>query len=145
MSKLLFFFFLFTFQFVFSQDTVESVVIKKTATFLYRGTQKETTNWYLLIDTDNSYYLAKVDRPVDEVFDWFTRFKNSQNIYKSSPATTSSNGGFGTNNQYVTLHFRKEDEPGEILNFYIEKPDKNTIVLISMDDNTTFALTLVQQ
>lgn len=144
MNKLLFLFFFFTCQLAFSQDTVETVVIKKATSFLYRGTQRETNNWYLLIDADNSYYLAKVDRPVDEVFDWFTRFKNSQNIYKSSPLITSANGGFGMNNQYVTLHFTKENEPGDILNFYIEKPDKNTIVLISLDDNSTFALTLVE-
>lgn len=145
MNKGLLLFFLLIQFTVHSQDTVETVVIKKATSSLYRGTQKETNNWYLLIDVDNSYYLAKVDRPVDEVYDWFTRFKNSQNIYKSYPMATSGNGGFGTNNQYTTLHFRKENEPSDILNFYIEKPDKNTIVLISLDDNSTFALTLVPQ
>lgn len=145
MNKGLLLFFLLIQFTVHSQDTVETVVIKKATSSLYRGTQKETNNWYLLIDVDNSYYLAKVDRPVDEVYDWFTRFKNSQNIYKSNPMATSGNGGFGTNNQYTTLHFRKENEPSDILNFYIEKPDKNTIVLISLDDNSIFALTLVPQ
>lgn len=144
MNKLILLLFLFTQQILLSQkDSVETIVIKKNTCFLYRGVLKETNSWYLFIDESNNYFLAKVDRPVDEVYDWFLRFKNSQNIYKTSPVSTTSNGGFGANNQYVTLHFTKENEPGDILNFYIEKPDKTTIILISMDDNSTFALKLL--
>lgn len=142
MNKCLLLCFFFLGSFLYAQT--ETVVIKKATAALYRGTQKETESWYLLIDMDNNYYLAKVERPVEEVYDWFTRFKNSQNIYKSGLVTSTANGGFGANNQYTTLHFRKENEPADILNFYLEKPDKNTVVLISLDDNSTFVLTLIQ-
>ncbi len=134
--------FLFVYFLSHSQEK-ETVVIKKSNFTLYQGVLMETKTWFLLVDTENKYYLAKIDRPVSEVYDWFMRFKDSQNIYKATP-NLNSPGGYIGKNQYSTLHFRKENEPGDILNFYLEKPDKETLVLISLDDSSVFSFKIVQ-
>ncbi len=121
---------------LFSQEK-ETVVIKRVSCKLYQGVLTETKSWFLLVDTENNYYLANINKPIDEVYDWFIRFKDSQNIYKST-----SLSGFNSNkiggNKLSTLHFKKENEPGDVLNFYIETPSKDSIILISLSDNTVF-------
>jgi hypothetical protein len=125
---------------VFSQEK-ETVVIKKTDFSLYRGVLAETKSWYLLIDTENNYYLANIEKSNDEVYDWFVRFKDSQNIFKSSHLTIDNLSKTSVN-QIPVLHFKKENEPSEILSFYIEKPFKDSIILISISDNTVFKFQL---
>ena len=125
---------------VFSQEK-ETVVIKKTDFSLYRGVLAETKSWYLLIDSENNYYLANIEKSNTEVYDWFVRFKDSQNIYKSSFLMVNASSKTGSN-QISTLHFKKENEPSEILSFYIEKPLKDSIILISISDNTIFKFQL---
>lgn len=121
---------------LFSQEK-ETILIQKSEFSLYRGVLAETKSWYLLIDTENNYYLANLDRPNDGVYDWFIRFKDSQNIYKSSAVSNSPIGGIG-NNQYPTLHFKKENEPTDILNFYLDKSTKDTIILTSLTDGIVY-------
>ena len=125
---------------VFSQEK-ETVVIKKTDFYLYRGVLAETKSWYLLIDSENNYYLANIEKSNTEVYDWFVRFKDSQNIFKSSHLDIDNSSKIG-GNQLSTLHFKKENEPSEILSFYIEKPFKDSIILISISDNTVFKFQL---
>ena len=125
---------------VFSQEK-ETVIIKKTDFLLYRGVLAETKSWYLLIDKDNNYFLANIEKSNDEVYEWFIRFKDSQNIYKSNAISADSLSKNG-NNQISTLHFKKENEPSETLSFYIEKPLKDSIILISISDNTIFKFQL---
>jgi hypothetical protein len=142
MKNRLIFFFLFLSTCLFSQEK-ETVVIKKASCKLYQGVLAETKSWFLLVDTENNYYLANINKPIDEVYDWFVRFKDSQNIYKST-----SLSGFNTNkiggNKLSTLHFKKENEPGEVLNFYIETPSKDSIILISLSDNSIFTFQNIQ-
>lgn len=128
---------------VFSQEK-ETILIQKPTCKLYRGVLAETKSWYLLIDTEGNYYLANLDRPNDSVYDWFVRFKDSQNIYKSTAFQGNSVGGSGSN-PYATLHFKKQDDPSDILNFYIEKTDKNTIVLTSLSDGIVYCFQLEVQ
>ena len=125
---------------IFSQEK-ETVVIKKTDFSLYRGVLAETKSWYLLIDAENNYYLANIEKSNTEVYDWFVRFKDSQNIFKSSHLDIDNSSKIG-GNQLSTLHFKKENEPSEILSFYIEKPFKDSIILISISDNTVFKFQL---
>jgi hypothetical protein len=125
---------------IFSQEK-ETVVIKKTDFSLYRGVLAETKSWYLLIDSENNYYLANIEKSNTEVYDWFVRFKDSQNIFKSSYLAIDNSSKIGSN-QFPTLHFKKENEPSEILSFYIEKPFKDSIILISISDNTVFKFQL---
>lgn len=125
---------------IFSQEK-ETVLIQKATFSLYRGVLAETKSWYLLIDSDNNYYLANLDRPNDGVYDWFVRFKDSQNIYKSPAIINSPIGGM-VNNQYLTLHFTKENEPTDILNFYLNKPSKDTIILTSLIDGIVYCFEL---
>lgn len=128
--------FLFMQMNLFAQDSTETVVIRKTTHNLYRGVLAETKSWYLLIDTEGNYYLATIEKPEEEIYDWFVRFKNSQNIYKANPSKNSPLGSSGA--QFNTLHFTKENDPGDIMNFYIERPEKGTIVLISFEGNNIF-------
>jgi hypothetical protein len=124
-------------------DSVETILIKKANYSLYRGVLAETKSWYLLTDDQNKYYLANLDRPAEGVYDWFVRFKDSQNIYKS---INSNEGGFsGGLNQYPTLHFKKENEPGDFLNFYLDKTIKNTVFLTSISDGMVYKFELQNQ
>ena len=125
---------------VFSQEK-ETVIIKKADFSLYRGVLAETKSWYLLIDKDNNYFLANIEKSNDEVYEWFIRFKDSQNIYKSSSFSIDSSSKTG-NDQITTIHFKKENETSETLSFYIEKPLKDSIILISISDNTVFKFQL---
>jgi hypothetical protein len=141
-NKLMFFSLIFSPLFLFGQEK-ETVVIKKATHLLYRGTLKETNSWYLLIDEGNNYFLARIDRPTEEVYDWFCRFKDSQNIYKAK-SYSAIGGGFSGQNSYNTLHFTKENEPSDILNFYIDRPDKKSIVLTGFEDNTIYRFQIVE-
>lgn len=120
----------------FSQEK-ETITIKKETHSLYRGVLAETKSWYLFIDAENNYYLANIERPSDEIVDWFLKFKDSQNIYKANFSLVNSTTIIG-GNQLPTLHFTKENEPTDNLNFYVEKPFKNSIILISVADNTIY-------
>ena len=136
-SKILFFGFIVLCQIpLFAQET-ETVVIKKATSLLYRGVLAETKTWYLLIDENGDYFLANLDRPNDTVYEWFTRFKNSQNIYKSQ-----SNGSPSVMNSYPTLHFKKQNDTSDILNFYYEKTAINTIILTSISDGIVYCFQL---
>lgn len=138
----IFVFYLFLMSFnIFSQEK-ETIIIKKENYHLYQGVLSETKSWYLLVDFEN-YYLANIDKPNDEVFDWFMKFKDSQNIYKynSNPSNTSIEIG---GNQLKTIHFKKENEPTDSLSFYIEKPYKDSIILISLADNSIYKFQLIK-
>lgn len=140
-NKLIFCFLLIT-SFLFSQEK-ETVVIKKATCKLYQGVLAETKAWFLLVDTENNYYLANINKPEDEVYDWFVRFKDSQNIYKSTSLSGLNTNKIG-GNKLSTLHFKKENEPGDVLNFYIETPSKDSIILISLSDNSIFTFQNLQ-
>lgn len=127
---------------VFSQKK-ETVIIKKNNFSLYQGVLAETKSWYLFIDSDNNCFLANIDKPSDEVYDWFLRFKDSQNIYKSNTLTISDSIK-KESNQISTIHFKKENEPSETMSFYFEKPFEDSIILISISDNTVFKFQLLE-
>ena len=127
---------------LFSQEK-ETVIIKKATCKLYQGVLAETKSWFLLVDTENNYYLSNINKPIDEVYDWFVRFKDSQNIYKATSLSSFNTNKIGGNN-LSTLHFKKENEPGDVLNFYIETPSKDSIILISLSDNSIFAFQNIQ-
>jgi hypothetical protein len=125
------------------RSETETIKIKKSTYSLFRGVLAETKTWYLLIDDKNNYYLANLDRPNDGVYDWFIRFKDSQNIYRSTNTGGNSSGyGIGA---YPTLHFKKENEPGEFLNFYLDKSTKNVIFLTSIADGLVYRFELQSQ
>ena len=123
-----------------TETETETIVISKSTFSLFRGVLAETKSWYLLNDDKNNYYLANLERPNDGVFDWFVRFKDSQNIYKSN--TSGGNILGGGIAQYPTLHFIKENEPGEFLNFYIDKSVKDVIILTSLTDGIVYRFEL---
>jgi len=139
--RILFILYFFTFS-VFAQE-VETINIVKHDYELYRGVLEETASWYLFEDLDGKYYLANIDPAIDDVHQWFKRFKNSMNIYKSVNELTDSFNEIG-GNLYRSLVFVKENEPENRLSFYIEKPKKTSVVLISIKDNNSFMFDLVE-
>jgi hypothetical protein len=139
-SKILLFGFILLCNFSLFAQEKETVVIKKATSLLYRGVLAETKTWYLLVDENGDYYMANLDRPNDTVYDWFVRFKNSQNIYKSQ-----SNGSSTGMNSYPTLHFKKQNDSSDILNFYYEKPSPKTIILTSISDGIVYCFELEVQ
>ena len=139
--RTLFFLCFITFS-VFTQE-VETINIVKNDYKLYRGVLKETASWYLFEDVDGKYYLANIDPAIDDIHKWFRRFKNSMNIYKSVDISTGSSNEVG-GNLYRSLVFIKENDPENRLSFYIDKPMKTSVFLISIKDNNTFMFDLVE-
>jgi hypothetical protein len=118
------------------KDSVETITVRKKIEFtLYRGVLKETENWYLILDSDKKYYLINVVIPANDVIDWFKRFKESQNIYKS----------FLEIGAYPVLNFRKENDPGEYLTFYLNGQNENSISLTLIETNTPYKFSLLQK
>lgn len=126
---------------LFAQE-VESIKIQKSQYKLYKGVLKETQFWYLFEDFDGVFYLANLDPSIEDIDLWFKRFKNSQNIYRTIQMDTGKNEIGGS--LYRTLTFQKLNEPENSLCFYIEKPDKEKIVLISLKDNNVFTFELIE-
>ena len=140
MIRKLLFLFLMTQITVFSQEK-ETVVIQKSNYQLYRGVVAETKSWYLLTDAEGDYYLANIDRPNETVYEWFVRFKDSQNIYKASLFESEGMQGIGINS-YKTLHFSKPNDTADILNFYLDKTSNSTVVLTSLTDGIVYCFEL---
>ena len=125
---------------VFSQEK-ETVIIQKSNYKLYRGVLAETKSWYLLTDAEGDYYLANLDRPYETIYEWFVRFKDSQNIYKASLFQSEGMQGIGMNS-YKTLHFSKPNDTADILNFYLDKTSNSTIILTSLMDGIVYCFEL---
>ena len=140
MIRKLLFLFLMTQITVFSQEK-ETVVIQKSNYQLYRVVVAETKSWYLLTDAEGDYYLANLDRPNETVYEWFVRFKDSQNIYKASLFQSEGMQGVGMNS-YKTLHFSKPNDTADILNFYLDKTSNSAIVLTSLTDGIVYCFEL---
>jgi hypothetical protein len=140
MIRKLLFLFLLTQITGFSQEK-ETVVIQKSNYKLYRGVLAETKSWYLLTDAEGDFYLANIDRPNETVYEWFVRFKDSQNIYKASLFQSEGMQGIGMNS-YKTLHFSKPNDTADILNFYLDKTSNSTIVLTSLTDGIVYCFEL---
>ena len=140
MIRKLLFLFLMTQITVFSQEK-ETVIIQKSNYKLYRGVLAETKSWYLLTDAEGDYYLANLDRPYETIYEWFVRFKDSQNIYKASLFQSEGMQGIGMNS-YKTLHFSKPNDTADILNFYLDKTSNSTIILTSLMDGIVYCFEL---
>lgn len=137
----LFFLFILCNLIVFAQE-VESVQIQKSQYKLYKGVLKETQFWYLFEDFDGIFYLANLDPSIEDIDLWFQRFKNSQNIYRTIQLELGRSEIGGS--LYRTLTFQKLNDPENTLSFYIEKPEKDNIVLISLKDNSIFSFVLIE-
>lgn len=117
----------------FSQEDVETVRIRKSNAYLYRGQEESVKNVYIYVDHEGTFYLVNLDLPVAEARTWFEKRKDSQNIYKARMEQQ----------QYQTLLFVKENEPGTNLSFYLEKKDRNKFQLTTIEDNQVYTFQLV--
>lgn len=117
----------------FSQEDVETVKIRKSTAHLYKGIEETVQNVYIYIDQEGTFYLVNLDLPTAEARSWFEKRKDSQNILKAKMEMQ----------QYQTLRFIKDIEPGTSVSFYLEKKDKNMFQLTTIEDNQVFTFRLV--
>lgn len=133
-QKILFLILLGFFSFhAFSQEEVETVKIRKSNTYLYKGIEESVQQVYIYIDQEGTFYLVNLDMPTAEVRSWFEKRKDSQNILKAKMEMQ----------QYQTLRFMKDNEPESSVSFYLEKKDKNMFQLTTIEDNQVFTFRLV--
>lgn len=124
---------------LFSQDDstkTETVVIRKEKEYMiYKGTVRETENWFIVSDKTNKYYLINVHISESEVENWFKRFGNSQNIYS----------GIIQNAAYPILTFSKENEPDEELKFYYNGLNNNILSLTMVSTGVVYQFQFVHK
>lgn len=136
-NNILLFFLLFTSS-LFSQETEEKETVqirKKIDYTIYKGILKETESWFVVIDSDNTYYLLNVTIPNSEIINWFKKFKDSQNIYKSLLEIGA----------YPVLNFRKENDPGEYLTFYYNGQNGDLFSMTLIETNTKYQFKLLEK
>lgn len=123
-SSLLVFFICFA-NFLFTQkDSVTTFKISKTNSFLYRGETEDIQSWYFFIDEEGYAYLANIELLEDEIYQWFLKRKNSDNIFKSHQI-------FERNN---SIFLSKKNEPDVVLEFKIEQSETSIKLHSSMDE-----------
>ncbi|MBI1837026.1 MAG: hypothetical protein HYR91_07145 [Flavobacteriia bacterium] len=109
-----------------AKETVK--VQKKIEYSVYKGSQSEISNWYLVITPENNYYLLNLSIPENEVIIWFQKFKDSQNLYRATIVSDYS----------PILNFKKENEPTELISFFLKRVSKNLVELILVDTNAEY-------
>ncbi|MCE3295736.1 MAG: hypothetical protein K0R65_1450 [Crocinitomicaceae bacterium] len=123
-NKLLLLFLLaFSFSGMTQQDSVQTIVISKAGTKLYRGTDDEILNWYFYIDETGYSYLANLEIAEEELEKWFETRKNSDNIFKSNTLTEDG----------ALIFLSKVNEPDVVLTFRV-LVEQNKLLIFNMDD-----------
>lgn len=118
---------------VFSQEEVETVKIRKSNTYLYKGIEETVQNVYIYIDAEGTFFLVNLDLSIAEARNWFEKRKDSQNIFKAKMEMQ----------QYQTLRFVKDNEPEASISFYLEKKEKNMFQLTTIEENQVYTFQLV--
>jgi len=121
---------------------VETIKLVKNNYVVYKGVLKETESWYFF-DNEGVFYLANIDASVLDIYGWFEKFKDSQNIYKANQSLGSS-GMIGGNDLNV-LEFVKDNDPENRLSFYFDKTQKNVIVLTYLIDQQFYTFQKLDQ
>lgn len=125
-SSIIFLFFLNT---VYTQE-VDHVKLVKEEVEVFKGVLKEIENWYVFRDTNNYYYLSNLNSAVEDVYAWFLRFKDSQNIYKQFSFMDSLG--------CKELVFYKENQPEDRLSFYLNLSEIDAVILTLISDGEVF-------
>jgi hypothetical protein len=121
--------FLFFFELVYAQE-VDHVKLVKEEVEVFQGVLKETENWYVFRDTNNYYYLSNLNSSVEDVYAWFSRFKDSQNIYKQLNLLEALG--------QKELVFYKENQPEDRLSFYLNLSELDVVILTLISDGEVF-------
>ena len=122
-------FFLFFFNAFFAQE-VDHVKLVKEEVEVFQGVLKETENWYIFRDSNNYYYLSNLNSSVEDVYAWFSRFKDSQNIYRQLNLLEVLG--------QKELVFFKENQPEERLSFYLNLSEVDVVILTLISDGEVF-------
>ena len=129
-NKLLFCCFLtFNSLLLYSQtDSTATFHIAKHKEFLYQGVDSTIQDWYFFIDAEKKAYMANLFIPKEEIFDWFLKRKNSNNIFKSHTEMFEND---------TIIYLSKENEPDIIMVFTIERIEQD-IFLKSTENETIY-------
>ncbi|MFN5417354.1 MAG: hypothetical protein ACK5B9_09880 [Flavobacteriia bacterium] len=117
----------FSSYFLAQKDSLTTFKISKAKSFLYRGETEDIHSWYFFIDEEGFAYLANVELLEEEIYAWFLKRKNSDNIFKSHQF-------FDKN---FNLFMSKKNEPDVVLEFNIEQTE-TSIKLRSTVDETIY-------
>lgn len=117
----------FSSYFLAQKDSLTTFKISKAKSFLYRGETEDIQSWYFFIDEEGYAYLANVELLEDEIYPWFLKRKNSDNIFKSHHI-------FDKN---INIFLSKKNEPDVVLEFNIEQTE-TSIKLTSTLDETKY-------
>ncbi len=109
-------FLIFSFWTLIGWGQTETVKIHRDEQHFFRGTTAELHNW-ILVAEGGSYFLFNVALTDDQVEDWFMRFRDSQNIYKSSEINP------------LTIVFEKENDAADRLIFYYSRSPEGELYL----------------
>lgn len=127
-SKFLLLFSLFS-VLIFGQidPKVESIHLAKSKVELFQGKDSATVSWFLFIDENKTCYLANLTLPQEEIYPWFLKRKDSDNIFKSEQII--ENG--------TVIYMSKKNEPESVLEFEVVR-EKDKIYLISTLQNLNY-------
>jgi hypothetical protein len=126
--KLIFLFFaMIFFNQNLSAQEVESIVLKKEQTLLYKGLNQEVMDWYVFME-DSIILLSNLTIAQDEIENWFKIRKDSDNIFR----------GNIMGNQFKTITFIKRNDEETSLSFYLNFEGKDKLILTSIDDGLVY-------
>lgn len=123
-NSLLVIFLCFANIFFCQKDSLTTFKISKAKSFLYRGETEDIQSWYLFIDEEGYAYLANIELLEEEIYPWFLKRKNSDNIFKSLAI-------FDKN---LSLFLSKKNEPDVVLEFLIEQNETSIKLRSSLDE-----------
>ncbi len=117
-----------------ASSQVDTIYLHKQEVLIYRCTNKNARFWYLK-RTDNNFLLVNLTIAQEDIPNWFNRYSNSQNLYRSDLIMR--------NNQEF-LFFRKPNMPDERLSFELIRSTKDEIITKSMETGEEFCFTLLK-
>ena len=133
MSKIALFLVFWGFTFAASSQ-VDTIYLHKQEIKIYRCTNKSARFWYLK-QTDNDFLLVNLTIAQEDILDWFDRYSNSQNLYRSPLILR---------NRQEFLFFKKPNSPDERLSFEIIRRTNEEIVTQSMETGEEFCFSLLE-
>ena len=112
-------------------DTIKLV---KSEERIYQCTNEIAKSWYLRV-SDGVYYLTSLKLPKEEIAQWFHRFSDSQNLYKSI---------IYMENDQSFLTFSKPNDSFDRIYFKITVISKNEIVLMTKGTDESYSFSLIE-
>ncbi len=112
-------------------DTIKLV---KSEERIYQCITESAKSWYLR-EYDGVFYIVSLKIPKEEVSQWFNRFSDSQNIYRST---------IYKENNLSFLTFSKPNDSFDRIYFKITEISKNQIILMTKGTEESYFFSLIE-